>query len=112
MDPTAMVHITLGTIDTSNGQNCILGMVVFPLFMDKKTKMPIINNGRTKRDMLNTPRVLHIGAYQMPVYCQYPPDTAGKISYQNFMALDRLPTTSVLIRVEHASQDENGNFIS
>jgi hypothetical protein len=48
----------------------------------------------------------------MPVYCQYPPDTAGKISYQNFMALDRLPTTSVLIRVEHASQDENGNFIS
>ena len=47
----------------------------------------------------------------MPIYCEYPPVT-GSITYKNFIHLERIPTSSVLIRVDYASIDYDGNFIS
>jgi hypothetical protein len=34
MNPTAMVHITMATIDTHSLKEVILGFSVFPLFID------------------------------------------------------------------------------
>jgi len=46
----------------------------------------------------------------MPIYCQYPVES-NRITYENFMNLDRLPTTSCCFRVDHASIDDDGLFI-
>ena len=47
----------------------------------------------------------------MPIYCEYPPVT-GNITYKNFIHLERIPTASVLLRIDYASIDFDGNFIS
>lgn len=112
MNPTAMVHITLGTIDSSSLQEVILGFTVFPLFIDLKSSMPVLNVGPiTKRELMRKPRTLHNGNYQMPIYCEYPPE-GETLTYESYVSLQRLPTTSVCMRVDYASQDENGNVIS
>lgn len=70
INPTAMIHITLGTIETNSGREVILGFVVFPLFIDLTTNMPVVNSRRlAKRELNKTLRTLHSGSYQMPVYC-------------------------------------------
>ena len=56
-------------------------------------------------------RSLHKGNYQMPIYCEYPPVT-GTLTYKNFIHLERIPTSSVLLRIDYASIDYDGNFIS
>ena len=47
----------------------------------------------------------------MPIYCEYPQVT-GNLTYRNFIQLERVPTASVLLRVDYASIDFDGNFIS
>lgn len=47
----------------------------------------------------------------MPIYCEYPPVT-GSLTYKNFIHLERIPTASVLIRIDYASIDMEANFIS
>ena len=47
----------------------------------------------------------------MPIYCEYPPVT-GSLTYKNFIHLERIPTSSVLVRIDYASIDYDGNFIS
>ena len=47
----------------------------------------------------------------MPVYNQLPQTTA-KLTYQNFISLERIPCASVLLRVDYSSIDYEGNFIS
>lgn len=56
-------------------------------------------------------RALHKGNYQMPIYSEYPPVT-GSLTYKNFIHLERIPTASVLVRIDYASIDYDGNFIS
>jgi len=47
----------------------------------------------------------------MPIYSEYP-DVSGNLTYKNFIRLERIPTASVLIRVDYAAIDFDGNFIS
>ena len=47
----------------------------------------------------------------MPIYCEYPPMTST-VTYKNFIHLERIPTASVLVRVDYAAIDYDGNFIS
>ena len=47
----------------------------------------------------------------MPIYCEYPP-VSGSLTYKDFISLERIPTSSVLIRTDYASIDFDGNFIS
>lgn len=47
----------------------------------------------------------------MPVYNQLP-QTTEKLTYQNFISLERIPCASVLLRVDYSSIDYEGNFIS
>ena len=37
---------------------------------------------------------------------------SGQLTYKNFLSLERVPTASVLVRVDYASIDYDGNFIS
>ena len=72
--------------------------------------MPVLPEDEIEMDR-NDQRSLHKGAYQMPIYCEYPPVT-GSLTYKSFIHLERIPTSSVLIRIDYASIDYDGNFIS
>lgn len=56
-------------------------------------------------------RAIHKGAYQMPIYFEAP-QHGEFISYQDYIKLERIPTASVLLRVDYASIDYEGKFIS
>lgn len=47
----------------------------------------------------------------MPIFSELPPQTES-LTYQNFIALERIPCASVLIRVDYSAIDFDGNFIS
>ena len=47
----------------------------------------------------------------MPIYCEYPRIT-DSLTYRNFIRLERIPNASVLLRIDYASIDYDGNFIS
>ena len=47
----------------------------------------------------------------MPIYCEYPP-VSGSLTYKSFIRLERIPTASVLLRIDYASIDYDNNFIS
>ena len=72
--------------------------------------MPVLPEDELEVDR-DDQRSLHKGAYQMPIYCEYPPVT-GSLTYKNFIGLERIPTSSVLIRIDYASIDYGGAFIS
>jgi len=65
-DPTTIVAITIETIDKSSLEIVYLGHVFFPLFLDKKTKKPTADP--SAQDF-----ILQEGNYQLPIYCQRPP---------------------------------------
>lgn len=112
MNPTAMLHITIATIDARSLQLAIVGFAVFPLFIDPKTSLPIINSRSLEfDDLMEIDTVLHFGAYQIPIYSEYPAGN-NTVNYEHFLNLERIPTASALIRVDFASIDEDGNFAS
>ena len=47
----------------------------------------------------------------MPVYNKLPANTP-RMTYQNFVSLERIPCASVLLRVDYSSIDYEGRFIS
>jgi len=112
MNPTTMVHITMATIDSHSLKETILGFSVFPLFIDADSRMPVINsNTLDEDDLMEIDRVLHSGNYQLPIFCEYPPES-NLVTYEHFMNLERIPTASLLLRVDYASIDGEGNFLS
>lgn len=49
----------------------------------------------------------------MGIYSEFPhEDRSGKITYEHYTSLERIPTSSVLLRVDYSSIDDNGLFIS
>jgi len=51
----------------------------------------------------------------MPIFCEPPEERKGTsklVSYRDYVQLERISTTSVLLRVDYSSTDEEGNFIS
>ena len=112
MNPTAMVHITFATIDSHNLQTVIIGFAVFPLFVDPDTGMPVTNsNSLVEDDLMDMDRTIHNGLYQLPIYSEVPAENSV-VTYEHFLNLEKIPTASVLIRVDFASIDGAGNFSS
>ena len=109
MPPTALLHISFITIDATSLKEKLVGFSFFPLYVNTKTRAPVLPQDALKLEDDN--RVLHKGCYQMPIYCQYPP-ISDQITYKDFVFLERIPNASVLIRVDFASIDHDGNFIS
>ena len=88
----------------------MIGYSFFPIFIDVETKMPIYQED--KRIVIkNLKRTLHKGSYQMPIYWQAPSESQN-ISYRDYVRLERIPTASILLRIEFTSIDYEGNFIS
>ena len=56
-------------------------------------------------------RALHTGAYQVPIYYELPKE-GGLVTYKNYIELERIPTASLLLRIDYSSIDNDGNFIS
>lgn len=108
LDHTAMLFLTLITIEATSLKERFIGVSYFPLFMDHETKMPCIQIGEKP---LTSLRSLHKGAYQMPVFNQLPP-LNGRVTYAQFVQLERIPCASVLIRLDYSAIDFEGNFIS
>ena len=48
----------------------------------------------------------------MPIYCGFPADNGDEITYKDFITLPRIPTASVLLRIDYASIDFDGEFVS
>ena len=47
----------------------------------------------------------------MPIYID-PPSDGQDVTYKDYLKCERVPTASVLIRVDYTSIDYDGNFIS
>lgn len=109
-DPTSILQLQFLTIDTTTLKVKLLGVSFFPLFIDTDTLMPVIQIDK-RMDMKKIKRCLHKGAYQMPIYYEQP-EHPQLISYQDYTKLERIPTASVLLRIDYASIDYEGNFIS
>ena len=109
MPPTALLHISFITIDATSLKEKLVGFSFFPLYVNTKTRAPVLPQDSLKLEEDN--RVLHKGCYQMPIYCQYPP-ISDQITYKDFVFLERIPNASVLIRVDFASIDHDGYFIT
>ena len=110
MPPSAIVHLSFMTIEATTTKEKLVGFSYFPIFIDKDTKMPYLkDNVKSSGNDFKT--VLHKGNYQMPIYCEYP-QMSNSITYKNFINLERIPTASVLLRLDYASIDDDGHFIS
>jgi hypothetical protein len=109
-DPTSMLQLTFITLDTTQLKLKTLGYSFFPLFINTETQMPVVQLDH-RMNMNKIKRALHKGAYQMPIYYQAP-QHKDLVSYQDYIRLERIPTASVLLRVDYASIDYEGNFIS
>lgn len=71
----------------------IVGQSFFPLFLDKQTEMPFtFDTSQAERT------IAHIGNYQMPLYHCKIPETKP-FTYQRFINKDKVPGSSILIRV-------------
>lgn len=106
--PTALVYLTMITVEATSLKEKVLGTSYFPLFMSFKTKLPCLQVGDSP---FVEGRSLHKGHYQMPIYAQMPAES-DYLTYQHFVALERIPCASVLLRVDLASVDYSGNIIS
>lgn len=74
--------------------------------------MPYLEeNNKTSISIQSHKRALHKGNYQLPIYCGYPEDK-GKLTYENFVSLERIPCAAMLVRVHFSAIDYDGNFIS
>ena len=110
MPPSALLHLTFVTVEATSLKERLVGFSYFPLFIDSASRMPFLAE-QAKGDPIQAKRALHKGNYQMPIYCEYPPMTSA-LTYKNFIHLERAPTASVLLRVDYAAIDYDGNFIS
>lgn len=111
MAPTALLHLTFITIDAISLKQRLVGFSFFPLFISTASKMPVLPEDGLDSNRQDV-RSLHKGAYQMPIYFEPPQADNNQITYKNFIHLERIPTASVLIRIDYASIDFDGNFIS
>lgn len=50
----------------------------------------------------------HLGQYQMPLYAGLP-ENKRPFNYEKFIYNERIPTSSILVRVVKAPKDEEGN---
>ena len=111
MSPTALLYLSFVTIDAISLKQKLIGYSFFPIYISSTSKMPVLpEDGIDQQD--EDARVLHKGAYQMPIYSEHPKLNGNQITYKNFIHLERIPTSSVLIRIDYASIDFDGNFIS
>ena len=110
MPPSAILHLSFFTVEATTFKEKLIGFSYFPLFIDKETRMPYLKD-QDKHNQNELKTVLHKGNYQMPIYCEYPQKT-NTITYKNFINLERIPTASILLRLDYASIDDDGNFIS
>ena len=101
------------TVDTTTLKPRVLGSSFFPLFIDSETKAPVLAKDK-QTNLSKIKRALHTGAYQMPIYYELPRERKGQelVTYKDYIQLERIPTASVLLRVDYASIDNDGNFIS
>ena len=99
-------------MDISTLKAKILGCSYFPLFIDKELKRPVVaEDPRQNIDAIA--RTLHTGAYQMPIFYDFPEEKQNQpLTYRDYVSLERIPTASVLLRVDFASVDDDGFFIS
>ena len=103
-DPTMIVAITIETIDKTTLEVSYLGHSFFPLFLDKRTKMAVIDSSAQGY-------ILQEGNYQVPIYCQKPP-TVPPFTYDIFRELDKIPTASLLVRVRRAPTKDGIKVLS
>ena len=101
-DPTLMIMITIYTIDARLGNDSqvfTIGFCFIPLFLEIKSK-----EQPEKRDEKRF--ILNVGSYQLPIYCQEY-FLSKPFLYKNQIQLDRLPCSSLLVRILPAKKDEN-----
>lgn len=106
-DPTLMLHITFVTFDsrTASEEPEIMGFSMFNLFWNRiESRQPL-----QRSEMPNS--VLHTGYYQLPIYCQKIDEDHRPFYVEDLKKLDKLPGSSVLIRIRLAPVKDNTNLV-
>jgi len=101
-DHTMFLFLTYVTVDyySTDGRPSIIGFSFFPLFLSLQG-----DPATREQDQVT----LHDGAYQLPIYCQEYP-YAKTLDMDSVGELDRIPGSSVLIRVQIPPVEE-GNVL-
>lgn len=97
LDPTMIGVFKIETFDRANGEQRIVGYSFFPFFLDKNIKS-IITDPKEKK------YVLQNGMYQLPIYSEKP-DLKSPIKIEDLTKLEKLPCSTLLIRVDKAPRD-------
>lgn len=102
-DPTLMMYITFITFDERGRikQPSILGYSMFNLFINRKTKQQPLDRGEFEDTILQD------GCYQIPIYCQ-PFVKENPFYVKTCEKYDKLPASSVLIRIHKSPISEDG----
>jgi len=99
--PTAIALITLSTIDEVSNQPKIIGYSAINLFLSNSTKQQPKTNSEPGVILLS-------GNYQIPIFCQEP-KRAQPFTFDDMLALDRLPGASCLVRIHQSSGSSQAN---
>lgn len=71
MAPTSLLHLSFLTIEATTLKERLVGFSIFPLFINSTTKMPVLPDDELDVETEGV-RALHKGAYQIPIYSEYP----------------------------------------
>ena len=100
MDPTMIAVFKVETFDRANGEQRVVGFSFFPIFMDKNIKAPVRKQNEKKF-------ILNNGNYQLPMFSEKP-DFHPPLLIEELTKLEKLPCSTLLIRIEKAPRGENG----
>ena len=100
LDPTMIGVFRIETFDRSNLEQRVVGFGLFPFFLDKNMKSPITKPGEKKF-------VLYNGWYQIPLYSEKP-EMKSPILIENLTKLEKLPCSTLLIRIDKLPRDGDG----
>ena len=100
MDPTMVGVFRIETFDRSNLEQRVVGFGFFPFFLDKNIKSPITKSNEKKF-------VLYNGWYQIPMYSSKP-DLKTPILIENLTKIEKLPWSTILLRIDKWPRDGNG----
>ena len=103
LNATAVAIITMETIDRVSLLQRVVGYCYFPLFVDKLTGEPSKNEASSEYCLNN-------GCYQLPLYCDKPRSELP-ITFTKLTQAERIPCSTLLIRVEKAPKDASGRPI-
>ena len=88
----------------SSSSYVIVGHAVIPLFLDARSKNPVI-------DPITKEFHLHSGNFQVPIFATWP-SNLKPMTYERFVEQDKIPCSTMLVRIRKARKSPTGDLLS